>query len=54
MMQNMVHNLGVVSLMYLTGAAVLLAELAIAAQIDKRSVRKRGRAVARPQQGGVL
>ena len=43
----MIHNLGLLTAAYLTAAAVLVLELAIAAKIDKRSV-KRGRAVARP------
>ena len=41
----MIHNLGLLTAAYLTAAAVLVIELAIAAKIDKR---KRGRAVARP------
>lgn len=42
----MIHNLGLLSLSMIVFAAVLLAELAIAAKIDSG---KRGRAVARPQ-----
>jgi hypothetical protein len=44
---QLIHNLGLLTAAYLIFAAVLAIELAIAARIDKRSV-KRGRAVARP------
>lgn len=46
---QIIHNLGLLTASYLAAAAVLVIELAIAAKIDKRSVRKRGRAIARPQ-----
>jgi len=49
MMQALIHNLGLVALCTLISAAVLAIELAIAAKIDKRSVKNRGRATARPQ-----
>ena len=37
-MQTMIHNLGLLTLSYLTAAAVLVIELAIAAKIDKRKI----------------
>ena len=40
-MQNLIHNLGLVALCGLISAAVLLAELAVAARLDKRRIHAR-------------
>ena len=44
---QLIHNLGIVALCCLISAAVLLAELAIAAKIDKRNGRRRNDDVLR-------
>ena len=40
-MQTMIHNLGLLAAAYLTFAAVLVIELAIAAKIDRRRIHAR-------------